>query len=271
MNTTTFIEKIAIGLLIGGAAFIVIAVLLYSNNQVVDFSKSIDANLYSSFGSFLSGTVGCMWSLASVLLFYRTLIMQKEQIVSDQKEMNSRIKQIQDQNDQFAQERIENTFFNLLNYHHVIIDNIEFKNPSDPKVSINGKECFKKLYYIFTANMDAQEKGNGKKKSIEIFGELLDKYQESIGSYFRNLYNIFKYIDNSCLKNKKEYTNLIRAQLSTYELLLLYYNCATTHGQKFSKYAVKYELFDNVNISKLIDKSHSLFYPKNAFGERVIN
>ncbi len=56
------------------------------------------------------------------------------------------------------------------------------------------------------------------------------EYKQKIGYYFRNLFNFCKYIkENSYFKSldnesKKTYTTLLRAQLSSYELLLLFYN-----------------------------------------------
>ncbi|MBK8344630.1 MAG: hypothetical protein IPL12_15845 [Bacteroidetes bacterium] len=43
-----------------------------------------------------------------------------------------------------------------------------------------------------------------------------------MGHYFRNLYHIIKYIDNSNIENKRTYTNFVRAQLSSHELALIF-------------------------------------------------
>ncbi|MBM7610144.1 membrane protein implicated in regulation of membrane protease activity [Lysinibacillus composti] len=58
----------------------------------------------------------------------------------------------------------------------------------------------------------------------------------TIGHYFRNLYRIVKFIVESDLKEteKKTYVGILRAQLSTSELIMLYYNiCYSSKGEKF--------------------------------------
>ena len=44
-------------------------------------------------------------------------------------------------------------------------------------------------------------------------------------------YNIIKFIDNNAPKKEaKMYSNLVRAQLSTNELSLIFYNCLSEEG-----------------------------------------
>ncbi|EIJ36986.1 putative phage abortive infection protein [Thiothrix nivea] len=76
----------------------------------------------------------------------------------------------------------------------------------------------------------------------------LGKNGEDLGQYFRTLYNILKFIDNNKeIDNKKLYTNLLRAQLSRYELALLFYNCLSDFGeQKMAPLVKKYEILKHL-------------------------
>lgn len=75
-----------------------------------------------------------------------------------------------------------------------------------------------------------------------------------IGHYYRNLYRIVKYIQEYDFSNdgevntneKKEYRGILRAQLSSYELLMLFYNiCYSEKGENFKEILKSTDFFDN--------------------------
>lgn len=83
--------------------------------------------------------------------------------------------------------------------------------------------------------------------------------QKDLAHYFTHLYQIIKYIDLSELKeaDKKRYTGLVRAQLSAYEVVLLFYNCLSSNGyDDFKPLVEKYGLLHLLNTDLLFDKSH---------------
>ena len=64
------------------------------------------------------------------------------------------------------------------------------------------------------------------------------------------------------------YTNLIRAQLSSYELALLFYNCLGDIGrEKFKSLVEEYALLQNMPDEILLDVSHKELYDERAFGK----
>lgn len=102
---------------------------------------------------------------------------------------------------------------------------------------------------------------------INSYDSFQSKYESYIGHYFSNLYNIIKLI-NLCDAEikKKEYTNIVRAQLSKYELLILYYNCISRFGSaKFKSLVEEYQLLKHVDTESLAHKSHIQFYNESAF------
>jgi hypothetical protein len=76
-------------------------------------------------------------------------------------------------------------------------------------------------------------------------------------SYFRHLYRIFKYIDESTLiddSEKYDYTCIVRAQLSENELLMLFYNALNINEKgeyKFKILIEKYAIFNNLRENML--------------------
>lgn len=263
MKSNSNFEKLAFLLIIFGVILFASSICLFSWNQRLFLSTSqVNSELLSHFGHFIEGTVGSMWGLSSILLFYLTLKNQKEEIAKNQSESILRMGQLAKQNDQFRQERTESMIFQLLASHHSLIQSIEISvYDRDSKTILrHGRECFIPMFKIYKDEYyNKSVEQDTRKKIDQSFKLFFEKYQEWLGNYFRNLYNIFKYIDNSNLEDhlKVQYTRIIRAQLSNYELLLLFYNCMSEYGVKFNKYAIKYQLFDNLIRSYLIDKQHA--------------
>lgn len=91
---------------------------------------------------------------------------------------------------------------------------------------------------------------------LEILRDAYDKYyhgnfrKQYLGHYFRNLYLIFKTIDESeafSRKEKLQYTKIVRAQMSHLEMKLLYLNCKISDGAPFKKYVARYKILEWIN------------------------
>lgn len=101
--------------------------------------------------------------------------------------------------------------------------------------------------------------------------------QHELGHYFRNLYHIIKYVDKAEAlkgedadieyKNRRRYTSLVRAQLSVFELCLIFYNGLGSEGKEFKQLIEKYGLLENLHDRKniLLNATHEKFYDKTAF------
>jgi len=92
-----------------------------------------------------------------------------------------------------------------------------------------------------------------------------------IGHYFRNLYTIIKIVDRSSVENKRDYTNIIRAQLSSSELVLLFYNCISPWGRKFKPLVERYALLKTLPEDALADERDRSLYEPSAFGDKESN
>jgi hypothetical protein len=96
------------------------------------------------------------------------------------------------------------------------------------------------------------------------------KHQSDLGHYFRNLYNIIKFVNNGPVSDKEMYTNYLRAQLSSHELALLFYNCLSIYGcERFKPLIEQYEFLENMEFGLLIDFNHTDLYSKKAFGKSL--
>lgn len=191
-------------------------------------------------------------------------------------------------------QQFESTFFNLLNLHHQIVNSIDLvsyeKKPATKNVPIAKyiEQMNESGDRIITTGRDTFVKfrkglENEYKKTIESDSEndefyIINKayinyylrHQSDLGHYFRNLYHIFKFINNSNISDKSRYTSLVRAQLSNDELVLLFYNSISENGKdEFKPLIEKYHLLKNLNQTSLIRKDeHSKYYKDSAYKKR---
>jgi len=194
------------------------------------------------------GPINALFSgLAFVGLIY-AILLQRQDIKIQSQELKATVEEFKVQNETLKKQQFETTFFNMLSLHNEIVMSTAL-GPS------KGREMHP-IMYAKIKNSFANNREN--KNTEEIVSNYLgSSYQAQLGHYFRNLYRIFKFVDESNILDKKFYTDIIRAQLSNSELLLLFYNCYFyERGKNFAKYAEKYELFDNLPINQLIKPEH---------------
>jgi hypothetical protein len=90
---------------------------------------------------------------------------------------------------------------------------------------------------------------------------------EELGHYFRNLYQIIKYIHASNIADKKFYANIIRAQLSSNALYLLFLNGLSPYGrEKFFPLLQHYAMFEHLPLEYKIIPGSVTAYGEKAFG-----
>ena len=107
-----------------------------------------------------------------------------------------------------------------------------------------------------------------------VYFAFYNQYDNSLGSYCRHLYNIVKYVDQEMdrelssspdelkpdiEKRRKLYIDLIHSTLTTSELVILFYNALIY--PKAQELFVKYNLFENLTVDKLIKKEHAELIP----------
>lgn len=130
------------------------------------------------------------------------------------------------------------------------------KRMPDGRISLDGE------WYEGMATVLTQKGSEGYDQFVEV--SLFDHY-------FRHLYRIIKFIDTTdLLENdgeRYEYTSIVRATLSRFELVWLYYNCLFGFGKsKFKSLIEKYALLKNLRdelltVSKdVIDKGYFAKY-----------
>lgn len=280
----------------GALAFILSIVFYICTNTEEGFGLNL-------LGDFMSGTVASIWSLAGLFFIYIAFLGQKQQLLNQQLEimysqlevkhtrleLSGQKQEMMEQNKTLKLQKFENTFFNLLTLHHQIIDGIDqieqkktsngiqdgrlIRNPNGftyENITVKGRDVFKNSYKILLSLIRHSKDVN----YDEHYKSVYQSMQTDFGHYFRNLYRIIKFVDeNKFIENEEEnfkiqyqYTSMVRAQLSDYELLWLFYNCLNANGkEKFKPYIEKFCLFKNIPKDKIHDQKIIKLYKTSAF------
>jgi hypothetical protein len=214
----------------------------------------------------------------AIILQQAELKLQRSELTLTRSELAGQKAQMQIQNETLQRQAFENTFFQLLRLHSEIVASMETSgvNASGESFQSNGQECFTDFYQKITGNLSparsrySSDGGAAVTEPVNINERYLTAYAEieqHIGHYFRNLYNIVKFIDESDIKNKQLYINLLRARLSTNEVKVLFYNCLSEMGiSKFKPLVERYALLKAISKSDRINPDHYHLYDKSAFG-----
>lgn len=96
---------------------------------------------------------------------------------------------------------------------------------------------------------------------MKFYGEC----QASIGHYYRNLYNIVRFVKDSDIDDKWFYIRVVRAQLSVYELSLLFYNCLSVHGKGSKPLVEEFTLLKTIDDRDLIVPTDRQYFNPTAF------
>ncbi len=149
-------------------------------------------------------------------------------------------------------QRFETTFFNMLNLQQQIVSDLSFKDNNNGQTS-EGRDMFHFTFKIrdHYFNNEKQVKGmSGLLESKGLVGYTANYTPDYFDHYFRHLYTIVKFVDKTdflSFNDKYRYISMVRATLSRYELVWIYYNCLTEKGkEKFKPLIEKYSFLKNI-------------------------
>lgn len=248
-NLTTFDRSFWI--YFGIAIFLIIAIgflpyLLTSTRFcLIDFSDS------GQVGDTIGGIMGPFIAIVASLLTFLAFWVQ--------------FKANQQQRYDIAVERFESNLFQMLQMQESIVNGLYYSSIDGADryygESFHGRNVFYAIYELKGWDPNWGLKDLIKEKGYSAYEK--DKEIIILDHYFRHLYRIFKYIDDSNLFTKEEkyqYASMARSSLSPYELVLLFYNCLSANGkEKFKPLIETFALFNNLRLDLLVPKDQEIY------------
>lgn len=203
----------------------------------------------------------------TVWLQRKELQLQRKELSLTRDELEGQKHQLAAQNDTLRKQNFEDTFFQLLRLHNDILNAIDLSRGG--ATVARGRDCFQVFYKRLRNKFNEQGTHPGEDEGRKINKSYLlffDDHQAEIGHYFRSLYNIVKFVKQSDITDKRLYTNLIRAQLSSFETVLLFYNCISELGvEKFKPFVEEFALLKTLPREYLFNNTHETLYATGAF------
>lgn len=212
---------------------------------------------FAELGDYVGGVIGTIVSFLSLVYIYKTY---KKQVDFSSNEIALSYKQ-----------QFEASFFALIQHYYALRQTLTSADD-------NRKSYFDRVSEDIRERMMEREydldsiiyENRFKEEDIvsSIYDEIYDKYGNQLGHYFRALYHIISYVDDSDIGNKKMYIDIIQSQLSNSELYILFYNGISRYGKKrMYPLLEEYGILENVIYSdfEYFYRHQTLFYPKTTF------
>lgn len=274
------------------AFFCIVSVFGVYSISFKDFSFIADTEKFGQFGDFVGGTLNPILAFLSFMALLYTIKIQTDELKLSREELEATRKELEGsriaqqeqseslrlQNEATRLQIFENTFFQLIDlfnkekeklfknrinidsYASYIRINMNFNKVDIPRSIFSNSENLQTISAT-TAYLYILKSHDGNYNNFNI------KYESETASYFGQLYQIMKFINESKIKNRQRYVNIFRAQFTKDELEFLFYHCLGTIGKRrFKKLVEDYEFFEHIILNKDIEKQ-LLVYDKKAFGK----
>ena len=252
-------EKKNYHVILGVLLFGIVIALFLGGWFLID--NYIDATNRGVFGDKF-GAVNALFSglafaglIYTIILQHDELNCQRQELADNRKEMERQTNEFKKENENLKIQRFENTFFNMLTLQQQIIDELVYKDviklptketTTDPAIpfaekenlvkrEVKGREMFR---FAFEESIHDPKRN----QHVGLAGAMREEGQQAytdyytssyFDHYFRHFYSILKFIKQNEWMGEKEqyrYATILRATLSRYELVWLYYNGLSENG-----------------------------------------
>lgn len=235
---------------------------------------------WGALGDFFGGILNPFFTFLSIILFAYTLSQNRKALEQSAKSLQQNQKALEINTEELTvsskalessaeaqhTQAISNNFFNLLAQHNNIVNNLYIdldelqsinNNYSNP--AIKGHNVFPSLIKLLSEETEAED-------IWLTYTIIQNKHNHILGHYFRNLFQIIKYIDEYSdletevpktskerLAQKKNFMRILRAQLSSDELSLLLLNSIprVVDSGQFRDLLVKYEMLKHIQFKDI--------------------
>lgn len=239
--------------------FILIEFFLMAGMFVVAIVAQLYGGTLGVFGDFFGGVLNPIFSFLTFVGLLITIVMQQ--------------KEIRDGKAAADKQGFETLFFQMVTIHNSIVNAMDLRTPHNPNElnsakEYHGRDCFPRFYEHLQQEVRKARRNGSVDPIDEGYKEFWARDRKDLGHYFRYLYNMIRIVDESGA-DTRQYMKLLRAQLSDYELLILFYNGLNEKGQRFKPYIEKYAIFDNLPVELLIEPGDIGLYDGSATTDSI--
>ncbi|MBY2937186.1 putative phage abortive infection protein [Rhizobium leguminosarum] len=234
---------------------------------------------FGTFGDFIGGTLNPVLTFLTFMGLLMTIVLQQTELRDTREELARSATALVAQSKAADRQNFESTFFQMLALHNTIVGSIDLYysgraetadgRPPKEGREMRGRDCFDQFFENFRDDyvaVDAAMHEQGKLQAA--YEEFWSYRQQDLAHYYRYLYNVLRFVhEYEGDIDRHRYVKLLRAQLSDYELALLFYTALNRHGINYWLYIHEYQLLDNMPDSVLIKPDHKSLFSPQSFGE----
>jgi len=226
------------------------------------------------------GGVTALFSGLAFAGLISTLLMQRRELELQRKELRS-------SRDEFGLQRFENTFFGLIKLFNDHVSSLEVGSgdvSSGPTTTITGRAVLRKYaeslpdqtYFDTASDVYGRVKriprNRTQEQQVNEYEAQYDgEFEADLGPYFRLMYNALRHVETSALSEteKLRYSKVLRAYLSSAEVKLLMFNCASRHGRGMQEWLIRNRFLKHIHPDAVKDNIElAKGYPEQAFDFR---
>ena len=210
-------------------------------------------DMFGSVNALFSG-LALLGVVVAILMQRSELRLQREELEQTRMELKGQKEQLIRQNATMEKQAFNNTFFHIISLHNDIVRGIDLSDGGNyrgenEKIS-SGQDAFEEMLTRQFGGAYAGQHGDTRNTLEEMssgYAEIYSEYANDLGHYFRNLFHAVEFVHTSEVDDKRFFTNIIRAQLSSSEIVMLFLNGLTEIGQeKFKPLIEEYGLLKNI-------------------------
>lgn len=273
------------------------------------FSNVTQLAYMGQIGDFFGGVLNPLLSFMALIAVLFTIKMQSKELKEAKEETRIANRIQDKQTAVFERQNFESVLFRLLDVHGRLAERMRLRNKFEESdvfkavvdnvldlVNENNTDVQSTYFPDLDSWVERREEqkrrnADGLRKLVQAVGEVIDSdYKILLSQYFRNMYQILKLIDNFKLEvheegaekgkkskrqlrmeyfQRRQYCNILRAQISDDELKVLYFNCLMRTGYGLKYYVEKYSLLKHMDKSDFLKVSWqwTAAYEETAFAD----
>jgi len=215
----------------GVSGIVALLAIFALNFRKADISNTVAE--WGQFGDYMGGLLNPLFGLISVVLVAATLRSQTQAA---------------------KLQAFENQFFTLLGLLGTIVQSIDRKMKD--KTIMHGRDCFRHFYrkIVAISQRDRVPMTTAYQRFLESDGWEIEHYFRTVYHLFKHVKDGHKLIDASDMEQKRYY-DLIKSQLSQYELVLLWFNVQSINKGNWDAIIAEPQAkpFEHLNRANLIE------------------
>lgn len=243
MNSSNGVKTFGIVAVI--LSFVAWGIIAWIYTNTFGFLVTDSHERWGQFGDFIGGLLNPTFGLLSFFALLYTLFYQS-------KELSLSTEALKEQGRELKVQAFESTLFSMLNMCRERIDKFEIGDESTV-----GSRAVKKMYENLKYAYSAELILNGEDEHLLLIEKSYNRYISQndvyIGQYLRLLDSLLMFIENTELDEKEKYWLIVRAQMTHYELLLLFYHSWVSEDFTTLSVMNKYNFFEYLPKSLLLE------------------